>query len=409
MAASRGVRHDAMRARNMAVVLGAIHRTGPLSRAALAESTGLTKTTVSKLVSDLLEAGAVSERGAVRGGERGRPGVAVSLSGERVAALGLEINIDYLAACVVDLTRAVRLRRTRTADNRNSNPGDTLEALRRLADEVVAEAAADGLRVIGAALAVPGLVEDGLLRNAPHLGWRDVRVTGLPDVPYTIDNEANLAALGELWFGSGAADFLYVSGEIGIGAGLVVDGSLFRGAYGLAGEIGHVVVVPDGPPCRCGGRGCLEVYAGQDALLTALGDAPADPPAEDPPAGLRGDVPAGLPGGGTAGVAELVARLEAGDGEALAACDRAGRALGVALTSAVHLLDPGRIVLGGVYAPLFPWLSGPAAETLTAHLGHLRATPELAVSQIGSDAAVLGAAGLVIQDLLADPATVLGL
>ncbi|MER7500618.1 ROK family transcriptional regulator [Nonomuraea pusilla] len=388
-----------MRARNMAVVLGAIHRTGPLSRAALAERTGLTKTTVSKLVSDLLEAGAVTERGAVRGGERGRPGVAVSLSGERVAALGLEINIDYLAACVVDLTRCVRLRRTRTADNRNSKPDDTLEALRRLADEVVAEAAADGLRVIGAALAVPGLVEGGLLRNAPHLGWRDVRVTGLPDVPYTIDNEANLAALGELWFGSGAADFLYVSGEIGIGAGLVVDGSLFRGAYGLAGEIGHVVVVPDGPPCRCGGRGCLEVYAGQDALLSALGDASAH---------LCRDVPVGLPGG-TAGVAGLVARLEAGDGEALAACDRAGRALGVALTSAVHLLDPGRIVLGGVYAPLFPWLSGPAAETLTAHLGHLRATPELAVSGIGSDAAVLGAAGLVIQDLLADPATVLGL
>ncbi|WP_162795536.1 ROK family transcriptional regulator, partial [Nonomuraea lactucae] len=259
-----------MRARNLAVVLGEVRASGPLTRAALAERTGLTKTTVSKLVADLLEAGAVVENGAVRAGERGRPGVAVALSGHRVATLGLEINVDYLAACVVDLTRSVRVRRSRPADNRNSRPEDVLGALRGLARWAVSEAESAGLRVTGAALAVPGPVEDGLLRNAPHLGWRDVRVTGLPGLPFEVDNEANLAALGELWFGSGATDFLYVSGEIGIGAGLVVDGALFRGTYGQAGELGHVVVVPDGPGCRCGGRGCLEVYAGQDALLGAV-------------------------------------------------------------------------------------------------------------------------------------------
>ncbi|WP_026214199.1 ROK family transcriptional regulator [Nonomuraea coxensis] len=371
-----------MRARNLAVVLDAIHRTGPHTRAALAERTGLTKTTVSSLVADLLEAGVVSEGGAVRGGERGRPGVAVSLSGRRVATLGLEVNIDYLAACVVDLTRAVRLRRTRPADNRNSDPAEVLGLLRDLARETTDAAAADGLRVMGAALAVPGTVEDGVLRSAPHLGWRDVRVAGLAgDLPLAVDNEANLAALGELWFGSREADFLYVSGEIGIGAGLVVGGALFRGTYGLAGELGHVVVVPDGPACRCGGRGCLEVYAGQDALLGPLKS-----------------------------VTELVERLEAGEPRALEACARAGDALGVALTSAVHLLDPGRIVLGGVYAPLFPWLGGPVTDGLGARLAPMRGTPPpLVVSGIGADAAVLGAAGLVIQRVLADPAQTLGL
>lgn len=381
MAASRGVRHDSMRARNLAVVLGAIHRSGPHTRAALAEMTGLTKTTVSSLVSDLIEAGAVAEGGAVRGGERGRPGVAVSLSGDRVATLGLEINIDYLAACVVDLTRAVRLRRTRPADNRNSDPVDILGSLRDLVKETTAEAELAGLRVIGAALAVPGTVEGEVLRNAPHLGWRDVRVPDLVDLPFAIDNEANLAALGELWFGSRETDFLYVSGEIGIGAGLVVDGTLFRGTFGLAGELGHVVVVPDGLACRCGGRGCLEVYAGQDALLGALPS-----------------------------VSELVTRLESGEPRALEACGRAGRALGVALTSAVHLLDPGRIVLGGIYAPLFPWLEGPVVEGLGTRLGHMRGTPPaLVVSGIGADAAVLGAAGLIIQQVIAEPAQMLGL
>ncbi|WP_327586472.1 ROK family transcriptional regulator [Nonomuraea sp. NBC_00507] len=365
-----------MRARNLAVVLGAIHGTGPHTRAALAEMTGLTKTTVSSLVADLLEAGVVTESGAVRGGERGRPGVAVSLSGHRVATLGLEINIDYLAACVVDLTRTVRLRRTQPADNRNSNPAEILERLRDLVKETTVEAESAGLRVIGAALAVPGTVEGGVLRHAPHLGWRDVRVDDL-----TIDNEANLAALGELWFGSRATDFLYVSGEIGIGAGLVVGDTVFRGTFGQAGELGHVVVVPDGPACRCGGRGCLEVYAGQDALLGPLDS-----------------------------VAALVARLESGDRRALESCEHAGHALGVALTSAVHLLDPGRIVLGGIFAPLFPWLEGPVADGLGTRLGHMRGTPPpLVVSGIGADAAVLGAAGLVIQRVLADPAEVLGL
>ncbi|NUT42316.1 MAG: ROK family transcriptional regulator [Thermoactinospora sp.] len=380
MAASRGVRHDSMRARNLAVVLQAIHRSGPLTRAGLAELTGLTKTTVSSLVGALLEAGAVTESGAVRDGERGRPGVAVELSGHRVAALGLEVNIDYLAACVVDLTRSVRLRRTRPADNRNSDPADVLQRLRDLVKETTAEAEAAGLRVIGAALAVPGTVEGDLLRSAPHLGWRDVRVADLLDLPCAVDNEANLAALGELWFGSGATDFLYVSGEIGVGAGLVVDGTVFRGTYGLAGELGHVVVVPDGPACRCGGRGCLEVYAGQDALLGDLGS-----------------------------VADLVTALTTGDRHALAACERAGDALGVALTSAVHLLDPGRIVLGGIFAPLFPWLESPAAATLTARLRQMRGTPPaLTVSANGADAAVLGAAGLIIQHIVTDPAGVLG-
>lgn len=381
MAASRGVRHDSMRARNLAVVLGAIHRSGPHTRAALAELTGLTKTTVSSLVSDLLEAGAVTESGAVRGGERGRPGTAVSLSGHRVATLGLEINIDYLAACVVDLTREVRLRRILRAGNRNSDPAEILQSLRDLVKETTAEAEQAGLRIIGAALAVPGTVEGEVLRSAPHLGWRDVRVADLVDLPFAIDNEANLAALGELWFGSRETDFLYVSGEIGIGAGLVVGGTVFRGTFGLAGELGHVVVVPDGPACRCGGQGCLEVYAGQDALL--------------------GELPA---------VTSLVARLESGDRRALEACRRAGHALGVALTSAVHLLDPGRIVLGGIYAPLFPWLEGPVSEGLDGRLGHMRGTPPaLVVSAIGADAAVLGAAGLVIQQVIAEPAQLLGL
>ncbi len=377
---TQAVRHEEMRARNLEVVLGAVSRGGPLTRAALAEVTGLTKSTVSKLVGDLVEAGLLAETGPARAGERGRPGVHVVLSGARMASLGLEINVDYLAVRVLDLTGEVRFAARRERDNRGSRPKKVLGELQDLATDALAEAHRLGLEAAGAVLAVSGPVGDGVLFSAPNLGWQDVRpaeLLRLP-VPVELDNEANLAALGELWYGDGERDFLYVSGEIGIGAGLVVNGVLYSGATGLAGELGHVVVAPEGAPCRCGGSGCLETYAGQEALLTA---------------------------GNAASVPALLSALERGDETALAACAAAGRALGIALTSAVNLLDLDRIVLGGVFTQLYPWLSGPVSEVLTTRLGGLRGTPPvLSASRLGGDAATLGAAGRVIHRVLADPA-----
>ncbi|MEU4525504.1 ROK family transcriptional regulator [Amycolatopsis sp. NPDC024027] len=377
---TQAVRHEEMRARNLEVVLGAVSRGGPLTRAALAEVTGLTKSTVSKLVGDLVEAGLLAETGPARAGERGRPGVDVVLSGARMASLGLEINVDYLAVRVLDLTGEVRFAARRERDNRGSRPKKVLGELQDLATDALAEAHRLGLEAAGAVLAVSGPVGDGVLFSAPNLGWQDVRpaeLLRLP-VPVELDNEANLAALGELWYGDGERDFLYVSGEIGIGAGLVVNGVLYSGATGLAGELGHVVVAPEGAPCRCGGSGCLETYAGQEALLTA---------------------------GNAASVPALLSALERGDETARAACAAAGRALGIALTSAVNLLDLDRIVLGGVFTQLYPWLSGPVSEVLTTRLGGLRGTPPvLSASRLGGDAATLGAAGRVIHRVLADPA-----
>ncbi|MEU4246565.1 ROK family transcriptional regulator [Amycolatopsis sp. NPDC026612] len=377
---TQAVRHEEMRARNLEVVLGAVSRGGPLTRAALAEVTGLTKSTVSKLVGDLVDAGLLAETGPARAGERGRPGVAVVLSGARVASLGLEINVDYLAVRVLDLTGGVRFAARRDRDNRGSRPKKVLGELQALATDALTESHRLGLEVAGAVLAVSGPVGDGVLFSAPNLGWQDVRPADLLrlPVPVELDNEANLAALGELWYGDGERDFLYVSGEIGIGAGLVVNGTLFSGATGLAGELGHVVVAPEGALCRCGGSGCLETYAGQEALLAA------------------GNVPS---------VPALLAALERGDETALAACAAAGRALGIALTSAVNLLDLDRIVLGGVFTQLYPWLSGPVSEVLATRLGGLRGTPPvLSASRLGGDAATLGAAGRVVHRVLADPA-----
>jgi len=396
-------RQDALREHNLALVLQHIAAGDPVTRARIAAATGLTKTTVSSLVDDLVRARLVVELGPEARGEIGRPGSALTLDPSGYAGIGLEINVDYIAVCLADLTGEVRYLRTRPRDNRAQSPAKVLGRAVRMIRTAVARAEAARLTVAGLAVAVPGPVEtdQGLLRLAPNLGWVDVpvaailadRLAGL-DLAVVVDNEANLAALGELWFGGhhDLADFIHVSGEIGVGGGVVLSEELFRGVRGFAGEIGHVVVQPDGPRCRCGARGCLEQVAGQEAILRA--------------AGLTGAVGTsiGQPGGS---VAELLARARAGDPGTLRAVEAAGRALGIGLSATVNVVDPSTVVLGGLYAALEPWLRGPLLEELSERaITHRWSPVRLLASRLGPDAAVRGAAGVVVKRVLSEPAAV---
>ena len=396
-------RQDALREHNLALVLQHIAAGDPVTRARIAAATGLTKTTVSSLVDDLVSARLVVELGPEARGEIGRPGSALTLDPSGYAGIGLEINVDYIAVCLADLTGEVRYLRTRPRDNRAQSPAKVLGRAVRMIRTAVARAEAARLTVAGLGVAVPGPVEtdSGLLRLAPNLGWVDVpvaailadRLAGL-DLAVVVDNEANLAALGELWFGGhhDLADFIHVSGEIGVGGGVVLSEELFRGVRGFAGEIGHVVVQPDGPRCRCGARGCLEQVAGQEAILRA--------------AGLTGAVGTsiGQPGGS---VAELLARARAGDPGTLRAVESAGRALGIGLSATVNVVDPSTVVLGGLYAALEPWLRGPLLEELSERaITHRWSPVRLLASRLGPDAAVRGAAGVVVKRVLSEPAAV---
>ncbi|MDI1461419.1 ROK family transcriptional regulator [Catellatospora sp. KI3] len=394
------MRPGTMRERNLAMLLGEVFAHEPVTRARLAALTGFTKTTVSNLVAVLAEAGLVRDGELVHEGERGRPGVAVAVNRDRAAGLGLEVNVDYLAACVLDLGRRVRYRHLVAADNRDQQPERIVTALARLAEQAVASAAAQGLDVVGASVALPGVFDRADALHAPNLGWSNVPMAGLlgeglPTLRLAAehDNEANLAALGELWFGAGRTlgDYLHVSGEIGIGAGIIVGGQVFRGARGFAGELGHVAVAPGGPPCPCGGRGCLERVAGQEAILAA--------------AGLTG-VTAGSAAGPRESISALVGLLESGDRRALEAVLAAGRSLGAALAAAVKVLDPDTVVLGGIFSPLAPWVR-PEVEAALSAGALYGAVPAVVVSPLAGDAAVLGAAGSVIERVHANPALLL--
>ncbi|WP_434785153.1 ROK family protein, partial [Streptomyces anthocyanicus] len=275
-----------VRRHNLSLVLRAVHDAGEATRAGVATHVGLTRAAVSSLVEQLLEYGVVSEWGKTSSGQAGRPGTVLKVSRSGPAGLGVEINIDYIAVCVVDLAGTDRVRLVEHVDNRGVEPSEVLARAARLAARAIGSAADQELEPAGVHVALPGLVTGGTVRQAPNLGWRRVAVEGLfaqallalrPDhrpLPVSSDNEANAAALAELWFGAGTEgvrSFLYLTGEIGVGGALVLGGGLLRGAHGFAGEIGHTVVDPEGPRCRCGAHGCLEQYAGQAALLTAAG------------------------------------------------------------------------------------------------------------------------------------------
>ena len=370
-----------VRRHNLGLVLRQVAVAEPVARARVAELSGLTRGTVSSLVDELLAGQLVEELEADRG-TPGRPANPLRLSRSGPAALGLEVNVDHAAACVLDLSGTVRVLRTVAADGPTwSSPAAGLRGVAELAHGVLAESV--GLHAVGAVVALAGVVDrTGVLQQAPNLpGWAGLDVGAELSARLGVDvragNEADLGALGELWFGGldGVHDFLHVSGEIGVGAGIVLDGHLFGGGGGRAGELGHVVVDPGGPLCRCGGRGCLEQVAGQWALLAAAG---------------------------VSTVRALAAAAEAGEPGALGALATAGRALGLAVAGAVNLLDVPAVVLGGVHARLGRWLVPPIEAELAARsLGGAR--PVVLVSTLGSEAAVRGAAGSVVRALLDDP------
>ena len=348
-----------VRRHHLSIVLETLVRDGPRSRAELARQIGLTKATTSALVVDLLERNLVEEDDTPRAGRVGRPAVDVAAAAWSVGGLGLEINVDYVSACVVDLSGAIRIRHRRNGNNGSARPRDVLKRLHTVAQRALEDADAEGIRCAGGALAVPGLVEPSsrLLFVAPNLHWLDVDLTAADvdlGIDIGVDNEATLGALAELRHGAARdlSSFVYVSGGIGVGGGLVLDGRVVHGINGFAGELGHVVVDPRGPKCACGARGCLEVFVGGGAT---------------PPPG------------------------------------KVARALATALRSVVHLVDPQAVILGGTLAA-YDGITVALADHLREEtLGGRWRPCQVRRSLLGADAAVVGAATTVLDTVVADP------
>lgn len=390
-AAPAGVaRTEHLREHNLSVALGyVLDAPEPPSRAQLAAGTGLARPSVTPIVDQLVRAGMIRElvpRPSVRAG---RPAVPLAPAQGTFAGIGMEINVDYLGLRAVDLAGRVVVERVEADDLRHQDPAVVLDRLADLLDRAVRRLRAEGVRVVGTSLALPGLVDSdhGPLRLAPNLDWRDVDVVGLlarrsalDGLAPTLANEANLAARAEarLRRSQGSPSFVYVSGEIGVGGALVLDGEIFAGRHGWSGEIGHVVVDPSAP----GGpaRGTLEARAGQEAML-------------------RG---AGLPP--TATVHDLAAALAAGDARARFAVASAARALGVALAGVLNTVDVGEVVLGGTFGQLYPYVRDEVGRALDEMvISAPWSTPTVSQARVGQFPAMTGGALAALRRLVASP------
>jgi predicted NBD/HSP70 family sugar kinase len=385
---------------NEVVVLDLVRSSGPIGRPAIAAATGLTLQTVSNIARRLLAAETVVEDPVDGNGRLKR---ALRINPDAAYALGIQLVRSHLAVGVVDLAGDIR-GRAETAIEPDETPDHVLSRLPGLVDEALTAAGVPPERVLGAGIGAPGPLDlhEGRLLNVLHpRSWTHFPLAGaVADVlglRVIMDNDATAAALGERWrgVGEGAESFVYLYLGDGIGSGLVLDGQAYRGLRGNTGEISHIQVDPDGPPCECGSNGCLALYSDRAGLLRECArvvlEAPANRPIENAPSTLE----------------ELVAHP---DPRIAAVLDQAGRHLARVVVECSLILDPELIVLGGPLVPVLGTTLGAAVTRGLERIGEQGAPPpRVALSTSGSDAGVIGAATLVLHDLYAPTARKLSL
>jgi predicted NBD/HSP70 family sugar kinase len=392
-----------VRRSNLGLVLRHLRDSGSRSRARIAHETGLNKATVSSLVAELTDRGLVSAGDIDRAGSVGRPGLIVHLDGTAVCGIGVELNVDYAATLVLDLRGEVLFEHRIALDVPALGVDRTLDAVAGLVAEAAAAAAARGAAPVGVTVAVPGLIRslDGVATYAPNIGWHDVPVLdGLRSridlgCPVRVENDANLSAIAEWAMGSEArtADLVYLTGEVGVGGGVIVADQLLRGAGGLAGEVGHTSLGDPAAVCACGRRGCWETAVGLSALLREAAD--PDDPVRDPARDLE------------TRLAEIVRRADDGDRRTLAALEKVGTALGTGAAVLINVFNPQVIILGGYFAVVGRFLT----EPMTAELRARVFAPDLAgarvvLSTLGFTAAVRGGAHVALESVFDDPTLV---
>lgn len=370
-----------LREQNLGVVADAVLTAPePVSRADVADSTGLARATVSILVDRLVAGGIVAELPPVALGGAGRPAVPLVPAARTFVGLGVEVSSAGLGALAVDLTDDVVAERVVPGDFRGQPAREVFAEVGALARTVVAECRAAGMTVAGVRLALPGLVNSatGELRVAPNLGWESIHpapLLGLGELPVVIANGTKLAALAALKDTPEDA-FVFLHSEGGIGGAFVVERRLARGDA----EFGHCVVDPSGPKCSCGANGCLEQYAGKQALMTAAGFDPAEP------------------------IERLVAAVEADEPQAVAAVRGAAWALGHALGNTLNVVDVSLVLLGGALSVLAPLFHDDVLRIMNERVLSARFVPlELRAAAVRTHPAMLGGALAVLRDVANAP------
>jgi predicted NBD/HSP70 family sugar kinase len=383
---------DSVRRRNLSSLLAHVHRAGQISRSSLTAATGLNRSTVGALVTDLAARGLLEEGEPVGRGTPGRPSPQVRPRPGGVVVLAAEVEVSTISFAVAGLGGVLheQVRVDRAAHRRT--PEATVEDLVALIDDATARLAPDR-PVLGLGVAVAGIVrrDDGFVHVAPNLEWHDVPLGEMladrlgNQTPVSMGNDADLGAMAEHMRGAGVGvdNLIYVASEVGVGGGIIIGGRPLTGAAGYAGEIGHIAVNPDGAECRCGARGCLEAETGEWALLRHVGRARTNE---------------------REAVDEVLREAAIGDAGALRALETIGGWLGVGLADLVNIFNPNRLVLGGMFAKAHPYISAALQRELDQRVqGPSRSMVTVLPTTLGEDSTLIGAVELAFEPLLADP------
>jgi predicted NBD/HSP70 family sugar kinase len=367
-----------LRAANRELLVSLLRERGPMTQAELARASELSPATVSSIVRDLREEGLLED-----GHAAGR-GTALAMSRSAGVAVGIDFGHSHVRVAVADLAHTILAEDERGLDvDHRAEEGIALAGsmVRGLLDQV----GMDADRVAGIGMGLPGpLTQDGgeVGDSAILPGWIGSRPAQLIEaelqMPVRVENDANLGALAEIVWGAGRdhTDVVYLKVATGVGAGLVLNGRLYHGSAGTAGEIGHLTIDERGPVCRCGNRGCLETFAGADAVLEALRQR------EDEELTIR----------------DVIERAGSDDLGCQRALADAGRTLGVAVAGVCNLLAPELVIVGGELARAGDVLLEPIREVVRRSA--IAATREVPVvpGVLGERAEVLGAVALVLRE-----------
>ncbi len=376
-----------LREANRRLVIDALRERGVASRAELARITGLSRSTVSTIVTDLLDSGLAGERDDQPDGEAhaGRPPVMVSLNSSAGLAVGIDFGHRHLRVAVSDLSHTVLAETWRELDVDHSADEGLATAV-EFVDEVLAEADLDRARVIGVGMGLPAPIDrgTGAVQAASILpGWVGVdaaaEASARLGLPVEVDNDANLGALAEHAWGAarGRSEVAYIKVSSGIGAGLISGGRLQHGVGGTAGEIGHTLIAEGGPVCRCGNRGCLETLASTRAIAALLSASRSE----------------------EISTRRLLELCASGDAAAQRLVGDAGRAIGVAVANLCNLLNPECVVVGGDLSATGEVLLGPLREEARRNaIPSAAEEVEIVAGVLGERAELLGALALVMHE-----------
>lgn len=389
---------------NSALIMDRLLSNAPLSRANLAQQTGLNRSTISSLVGDLIDRDLIREVGLEAVDSRGRPGMLLELNPGGGSIVGVEINVGHISLILTDFT-AHTLWQRRVQFDVTMPQADVLALAEALIDQALRAGVAHGLALLGIGLALPGLVdtEAGELVFAPNLKWRDVpfRERWEPrfGVPLYVENDGNCSAMGEYYFGVAKEheNFLFIGTGAGLTSGIMLNGEMYRGAGGYAGEIGHIIVESGGELCACGRRGCWETLVAPRAVIRGVVHA------------LENGAPSCIPAmvGNDLSQITMETVIQAADnGDQLALDTLADIALhlGSGIANLVNIFNPELIVLGGSLIPVSEYLMPPISRIIAAEaLPDVSAQVALSLSAQGANACVKGAVALVIDGIVRNP------